>query len=511
MYKKGLAALAVAGMVLSASIMGAKAEADQPVRGGTLNIGYLSDTKTLYPITSSQWTERQTLFLIFDSLINVNPDFSLKPGLAESWSFENDGKRIVLNLRRGVKFHDDTPFNAEAVKWNFDTRLDPETNSTQRSQLAPVIDSVEAVDDHTVAINLKQPYPPLLAQLSDRAGLMVSPTAAQTYGSDAGSHPVGTGPFKFKEWVRGNHISLVRNEDFWEEGLPYLDGVVFNDIPSNVVGVQRMMIGELDYIGQLTAVDTRLAAASDDIALVPAVGGNWHSLQWRWDAAPFDNPKLRQALAHALNRERMNKILWDGKANISDGVTPNGLWWTPKELVQHDYDPEKAKALLAESGVAPGTTLTLAAPSGEPLQRLAELAKEDFESIGLKIQLAPVPMSDYYAKTVAGEIKFTPMRWSQRSDPDGLIQYLFSSKGTANSTGYRNDEVDQWIEEARVTGDTEVRKGLYDKIQYQISADLPYLPIGFSSEFSAIRETAHGFTPMPDLIPRFRYMWKSAQ
>ena len=509
MDKRQIVAFCVAFTTSVSLVTMAKADDPQPVMGGTLKIGYLSDTKTLDPITSAQWTERPTLFLIFDSLVDVNPDFSLKPDLAQSWDFENDGKRIVLHLRQGVKFHDGTPFDADAVKWNFDTRLDPAVGSTQRSQLAPVIASVEKVDDHTVAINLKQPYPPLLAQLADRAGLMASPTAARTYGQDIGSHPVGTGPFKFKEWVRGNHITLVRNDDFWEKGHPYLDGVTFNDIPSNVVGVQRMMIGELDYIGQLSPLDTRLAQANEELKLVPAVGGNWHSLQWRWDRAPFNNAKFREALAHALNRDRMNTILWSGQAQISDGTTPKGLWWTPTDLVHYDYNPETAKALLAESGVQPGTTLTLAAPSGEPLQRLAQLAKEDFEAIGLKVQLAPVPMSEYYAKTVAGEITFTPMRWSQRSDPDGLIQYLFASTGTANSTGYKNPDVDKWIEEARVSADPAVRKALYDKIQHQISADLPYLPIGFSSEYSVIRSNVHGFVPMPDLIPRFRTMWKS--
>jgi peptide/nickel transport system substrate-binding protein len=504
-----MAAFAVASMIMASLVTEVRAEDAQPQQGGTLNIGYLSDTKTLDPITSAQWTERPTLFLIFDSLVDVNPDFTLKPDLAQSWDFQNDGKRIVLHLRQGVKFHDGTPFNADAVKWNLDTRLDPAANSTQRSQLAPVIDNVEKVDDYTVAINLKQPYPPLLAQLADRAGLMASPAAAKTYGQDVGSHPVGTGPFKFKEWVRGNHISLVRNEDFWVKGQPYLDGVNFNDIPSNVVGVQRMTIGELDYIGQLSPLDTRLAKASPDINLVQSVGGNWHSLQWRWDKAPYNNAKFREALAHALNRDRMNTILWAGQAQISDGVTPKGFWWTPTDLVHYDYDPAKAKALLAEAGVQPGTTLTLAAPSGEPLQRLAQLAKEDFEAIGLKVQLAPVPMSEYYAKTVAGEIAFTPMRWSQRSDPDGFIQYLFASDGAANSTGYKNPDVDKWIGEARVTADTDKRKALYDKIQRQISADLPYLPIGFSAEYSVLRKNVHGFTPMPDLIPRFRTIWKS--
>ncbi|MCW2242341.1 ABC transporter substrate-binding protein [Azospirillum canadense] len=512
MLKKGMAAVAAALVFGTVFASGARAADDaQPVQGGTLNVGYLSDTKTLDPIVSQQWTERPILFLMFDSLVDLAPDFSLKPGLAESWTFENGEKRIVLHLRKGVSFHDGTPFDAAAVKWNFDVRLDPAANSSQRSQLASVVTSVDVVDEHTVAINLTQPYPPLLAQLADRAGLMVSPTAAKTWGKDLGSHPVGTGPFKFKDWVRGNHITLVRNEGFWQPGMPHLDGVTFNDIPSNVVGVQRIAIGELDYVGQISPLDTRLAAANPDTALVAATGGNWYSLQWRWDTAPYSNEKFRQAVAHALNRDRINAIVWAGKGQISDGVTPNGLWWTPTDLVHYSYDPAKARALLAESGIAPNTTLTLAAPSGDPLRRLAELIKEDLDAVGLKIQLAPVPQSEYYAKTVAGEIKFTPMRWTQRADPDGLIQYLFASNGAANSTGYKNADVDTWIQEARVTTDAELRKSLYNKIQRQISADLPYVPIGFSSEFSAIRKVAHGFTPMPDLIPRFRSMWKSAK
>lgn len=501
------AALTTALLLLS---IGNSSQAEEPVRGGILKVGFLSDTKTLDPVSSVQWTERQILFLLYDSLINANPDFSLRPGLAQSWSFEDGGKRIILNLRKGVVFHDGTPFNAAAVKWNFDTRMDPARNSSQRAQLASVVSSVEVVDDSTVAINMKLAYPPMLAMLTDRAGLMVSPTAAKASGRDFGGMPVGTGPFKFKQWVRGNHLSLVRNDSYWESGHPYLDGIVFNDIPSNVLGIQRLIVEELDYVGQLAPLDTRLAKQSQDIALVPMVS-NWYSLQWRLDVAPYNNPVFRQALAYALNRERINKILWEGTAQISNGITPKGLWWEPGELSDISYDPAKAKELLAKSGVSPDVTLNLAAPSGEIMRRLAELAKEDFEAIGVKVQLVPVPQGEFYPKTVSGEIKFTPMRWAQRSDPDGFIQFVFATKGAANSTGYSNPQVDEWIAQARGTADLAVRKSLYDKIQMQISLDLPYLPIGFGSEYIAMRSLVHGFIPMPDLIPRFRDMWKTSK
>ncbi|WP_407496699.1 ABC transporter substrate-binding protein [Pseudooceanicola sp. MF1-13] len=502
---------AVSGFVLAAGVAtGALAQSDTPAQGGTLNVGFISDLKTMNPLQSTQWTERQILFLVFDKLVELNPDFSLKPGLAKSWDFENDGKRVVLHLETGVTFHDGTPFNAEAVKWNLETRLNPDAGSSQRRQLEGVIESVEVVDDATVAINLVNPYPPLLSLFADRAGLMASPAAAEKYGEDVGSYPVGTGPFKMDEWTRGATLSLSRNEDFWRDGQPYLDTVTFHDIPSNVVGIQRMMIGELDYIGHITPLDSKLAQASPDIELVPSAGGQWYSLQWKWDAEPFNNPDLRRAIAHAINRDRINEIMWEGNGEISDGFTPAGLWWTPGELEHYEYDPEKSKQILADAGLS-GASLQLAAPSGDALRRIAELAHEDLQAVGLNVELAPVPQSEYYSKTVSGEIRFTPMRWTQRSDPDGLIQYLFASDGTANSTKYANAEVDKLIYEARVMTDQAGRKALYDQAQMQISKDLPYMPIGFASEFSAMRTDVEGYTPMPDLIPRFRTFWKDAE
>lgn len=502
---------AVSGLVLAAGLStGAMAQSSEPVSGGTLNVGFISDLRTMNPLQSTQWTERQILFLMFDRLVDLNPDFSLKPGLAESWDFEEEGKRVILHLQTGVTFHDGTPFNAEAVKWNLDTRLDPDAGSSQRRQLEGVIESVEVIDDATVAINLTAPYPPLLSLFADRAGLMASPAAAEKWGEDIGSHPVGTGPFKLDEWDRGASLTVTKNEDFWQDGMPYLDQVTFHDIPSNVVGIQRMTIGELDYIGHLTPLDSKLAEASPDIELVPSATGQWYSLQWKWDSEPYNNPELRRAVAHALNRDRINQILWEGQGNISDGFTPEGLWWTPTDLAHYEYDPEKARQILADAGLE-GTKLQLAAPSGDALRRFAELAHEDLNAVGLDVELAPVPQSEYYAKTVSGEIRFTPMRWTQRADPDGLIQYLFASDGTANSSKYNNAQVDEWIYEARVLSDQDQRVELYNKVQRQISEDLPYMPIGFASESSALRSDVEGYTPMPDLIPRFRFFWKDAE
>ncbi len=482
--------------------------AASPTHGGTLRVGFVDDTRTLDPVHSITWSERQILFLLYNSLIQIGPDFSLRPGLATSWSFENGNKRVILHLRHGVKFQDGTNFDADAVKWNLEWRMQPNTDSPERNRLT-VIKSIDVVDPYTVALNLKSPFSPLLATLTGRAGLMVSPTAVRKYGRDFGSHPVGTGPFVLKQWVRGNHIMLDRNPGFWQSGQPYLDHISFNDIPSAAIGIQRLVTGELDLIPDLTPQDTRLLQRNRQIKLVRLPFGRWFALQCHVNQPPFNNLKLRQAIAHAIDRKQINTILWSGRGAIANSEAPPGLWWSPPASDIDAYNPALAKKLLAESGVAPGTELTLAAPSDNTLRLLAQLVQENIEAIGLRVRLEPIAQSDWYARVMDQSINFTPIRWAERADPDGLIQFLFDSKGAANSTNYRNPEVDQLVAQAEQLADPTQRKPLYDRIHAIVAHDLPYVPLAFSSGYVAMNQKVHGFVPMPDLIPRYRGLWKA--
>ncbi|TXH38977.1 MAG: peptide ABC transporter substrate-binding protein [Rhodospirillaceae bacterium] len=503
---RGLALGAICCAMALGSLSASAEESATPKKGGTLTVGTQSDAQTLDPIASVQWSERQILFLVFDSLVTLAPDFSIHPLLAESWDVSPDGKRITLHLRKGVKFHDGTDFDADAVKWNFDHRLDPATGSAQRKQLA-VIDSVEVVDKSTVTLNLKEAFPPLMAALADRAGLMESPAAAQKYGKDIGSHPVGTGPFVFKEWVRGNHVTVDRNEQYWQEGHPYLDHVVFTDIANTTVGLQRLVTGEIDFVAELQPRDIQLVQDNPDIKLDPIKNGQWYSLQWHWNEPPFNNAKLRQAIAYAIDRNRINAILWNGQATIANGPSAPGLWWSPSDK-PYEYNPEKAKQLLAEAGIKPGTKITLSDPSNNILRQYDQLVKEQLDAIGLDVQLQPVDYDQYYQLTLDRKINFVPMTWTQRADPDGLLHILFHSKGTANSTGYSNPEVDKLLDQARLISDTAKRKELYDQVHKILAEDLPYVSIVFSAEYAAMGKGVQGFTWIPDLIPRFRDMWK---
>ncbi len=497
----------LAGMGVAA--LGAAARAQTPRAGGTLNVGFDDDAKTLNPALSVQWSERQVLFCIFDSLLAIGSDFSIKPAVARSWQTEKDGLRYVFALQEGIAFHDGTPLDAAAVKWNIDHRLDPATGSPQRSLLGPVIDSVEVLGPASLAINLKAPHPALLADLADRSGLLLSPTAAAKYGPDFARNPVGSGPFVFKSWTQGQSIVLDRNPAFWDKGQPYLDGIVFRDIPNHVIGLQRMTVGEIDCITNLSPDDLRQVDGNDAIATERAKVGRWYSLQYQVDKPPFDNAKLRQAIAYALDRDRINQLTMRGRATIANGPTPPGLWWSSPDTVVYDHDPDKARALLKEGGIAPGTTLTLSVSSDLVLRKIDQLVAEQLGAVGLTVQLQPVSEAESYARVVQRAINFTPMSWTQRADPDGLLYILFDSKGFANSTGYHNPEVDRLLEQARVLTDESARRPLYAQVKTLIQQDLPYISLFFAAEYAAYGKAVHGFVWPPDQVPRYRGVWKA--
>lgn len=501
------AAVIGAGALAVAAPLPAEAQGT-PRRGGTLQIATQNDSKTLDPTFSFQWAERQILFLIYNTLLATDLDFSLKPELATSWTAENEGRRYVLQLRQGVMFHDGTPFDAAAVKWNLDRRLDETINSTQRSQLRPIIDNVEILGPHSVAINMKSPYPPLLAALADRAGFMISPTAAKKYGEDFGRNPVGTGAFVFKEWKQGVSVALDRNPAYWETGLPYWDRVVFNDVATLNLGLQRLMVGEADYLDGLSADELRQVERNDKLRVEKAKIGRWYTLQFQVDKPPFNDVRLRKAIAYGLDRERINAITMGGRATLANGPIPNGVWWSAPDGVVYTHQPEKARALLAEAGIAPGTKLALSSPDNSVLRKLDQLVAEQLAAVGLEVRLEPVAQSEWYARVVQKAINFTPMRWSQLADPDSVLYVLLDSKGYANTTGYKNAEVDRMLEEARQTLDQDRRKTLYAAVKAQVMEDLPYIPLYYSAEYAALAKTVQGFAWNPDQIPRFRNTWR---
>ncbi|MCW3474743.1 ABC transporter substrate-binding protein [Limobrevibacterium gyesilva] len=485
--------------------------ADKPQYGGTLTVALQNDAKSLDPTFQINFSERQPLYLIFNTLVGLAPDFTILPELAERWETSGDGRRLVLHLRGGVKFQDGTPFNAGAAKWNLDRRMDAKVNSPSRLPLLELISSIEAPDDNTLVLNLKGPAPSLLGMLAQREGFMISPQSAEKYGDAVGQNPVGTGPFVFKEWSPGARIVVEKNPNYWEGGKPYLDRIVFVLTSNSAVGIPRLITRELDFVGALSPLDIRPLEKQSGIKLAQSPGSRWLALQMRVDRPPFDNLKLRQAMAHAIDRQRLINIVMDGKATIADGFTPPGLWWFDPALRSYPYDPAKAKALLAEIGPMPGLELALSTQPVALYQQISQLAQEQLKAIGLTVKLQPVSVSDWYPQLIQGAINFLPIRWTQRPDPDGLFTYLFHGKSAANTSRYVNPEVDSLLDKARGLSDQSERARLYREAQALMTHDLPYIPLFFSIEFAAMRDNVRNFTWVADEIPRFREVWKAAQ
>lgn len=486
---------------------GAAAAEEQPRHGGTLHVAMQNDAKSLDPTFQINFSERQPLYLIYNNLVGLAPDFSIVPELAESWDYSDDGKTLVMHLREGVKFHDGTPFDAGVAKWNLERRMDEAVGSPSRSLMQSLISSVEAPDARTLEIRLKGPAPSLLGMLGQREGFMISPAAVEKHGESFGQHPVGTGPFVFKEWTPGSQIVVEKNPDYWEEGKPYLDSVVFMLTANPVVGVPRLITGEIDLVTALSPIDIRPLAGRDNIELVPSPGSRWLALQMRVDRPPFDNLKLRQAMAHAIDRQRLVDIVMDGKAPIADGFTPPGLWWFNPDLKSYAYDPEKAKALVKELGAQADAVLPLSVQPVSLYQQISQLVQEQLTAVGLHVEIQPVSTSDWYPQLIKGAISFLPIRWTQRPDPDGLLTYLFHSEGAANTSHYKNENVDRLLDQARGMSDPKKRAGLYREAQTYMVHDLPYIPLFFSIEFAAMQDKVRNFVWVADEIPRFRDVW----
>lgn len=496
--------------VVAGCLLAQSAQAQTPVRGGTLNVGMFQDMKTLDPVRSNDLSERDVLYLLYNTLFRLDTDFSVKPELVQSWTFQEDGLKVTFKLQPGVKFQDGTSFDAEAVKSSLGRRLNPAEKSPQQKILDDVIKAMTVVDPLTVVIDLKIPAPGLLGALAQREGFIESPTAAKKFGDDFGSNPVGSGPFIFKEWIRGNQIVVERNPNYWEQGKPYLDKIVLQNIAGSVVGVQRLRTGEIDLIPAMTVQDVLPLRALTDIKLDEAPANRWYSLQFQVDKPPFDNLKLRQAIAHAIDRKKLVDIIMLGKAPISDSPTPAGLWWHSPEVKSYEYNPDKARALLKEAGYPNGFQTTLSAPQRTPDSQISEVVQDQLKAVGINVTLEPASTGEFYQRVFRRAINFTPMNWTQRPDADGLFRFLLYTKEGANTTGYSNPEVDTLMDKARALTDINARKPLYTKMQQIVTSELPYVPLFFAIQYMARRSNVEGHKWIPDQIPRYRDIWKTA-
>ena len=366
------------------------ASAGAPKKGGTLRVALTVDVTLLDPLMSGSKLDRQVYHNLYDPLLVLDEKLGIQPNLAESWQTP-DPKTLILKLRQGVKFHDGTDFNAEAARINFD-RMANDPKSVRKGEVANIA-STEAVDPLTLKINLKQPDASLLATLTDRAGMMVSPAAIQKLGADLqhDATGAGTGPFQFVEWIPDDHLLLKRNDAYWnKDGGPYLDQIRYRAIPDDTVKLQSLQGGELDALDYLAPRTVPIAKADSNLVVidVPSLAAFWYMLNTT--KPPFDNKALRQAVTYALDIDAIVKGVYLGVGVPANGPISPSSWAYDDTIKSVKRDLAKAKAMLAEGGQPNGFEFTFTIVNTPFGVQEAEVVKAQLAEAGITANVQPV-------------------------------------------------------------------------------------------------------------------------
>src|SRR5216117_129437 len=414
--------------------------ADAPKKGGTLRVAFYIEAATMDPHLSGSKIDRQVYHNIYEPLVTLDVRLGIKPGLAESWS-QPDPKTLVFKLRRGVKFHDGTDFNAESAKFNFN-RMKTEAKSLRKGEVAN-IDSVDVVDATTIKINLKKPDASLLATLTDRAGMMVSPKVVQERGAglERDARGAGTGPFEFVEWVKDSHLVIKRHDNYWNKaGGPYLDRVRYRPIPDDVVKIQSLQAGEIDVMDYVQPRDVTAVKADKNVVVVDVPSLAAFSYQLNHGRPPFNVRALRQAVAYAMDLEQIVKGVWLNVGYPANGPIPPTSWAYDRTIAPIKRDLARVKAKLAEGGQPNGFTFTMTTNNIPINVQEAEVIQAQLREAGITMKIKLVDSATLLSDGNNKNFEMISYQWSGRPDPDGnTYQFYKTTPGTSlNWSGISN-------------------------------------------------------------------------
>ncbi|AKB34061.1 Dipeptide-binding ABC transporter, periplasmic substrate-binding component [Methanosarcina siciliae HI350] len=444
---------------------------------------------------------------IYETLFAYDADMNLVPELAESYESLND-TAWQINLRLGVKFHDGTPFNAEAVIFSINRVLDPD--NTRHTEY-DFIESVSAKNDTTVIIRTKEPYAPTIASLSDPLLSIVSPEA-----EDLTHKPVGTGPFKFKNYKEGLRLSVLRNEDYWG-GDVKLESATIDYVSDPLTRSLKLQADDCDLVRGIPATESEIINENPDLEVLSKETLRLCFMYVNANKEPLDDLRVRQALNYAINRDQVVSAALEGEGVPATGVFPSTLPWSSNEKLEgYDYSSEKAKELLSETGITDTDGDGWLEYEGEPfeltirtyekraeLKPTAEVIASQFEKIGIKTEVIVLETGALSADTSDGNYDLSLYAWgvAPAGDPDYFLSYHFESSGEqAGWTGYSNSEVDEWIKEARESTSQEERQEYYDLVQAQVLEDSPEIFVFYYTELDGINKRVKGYEIYPNEI-----------
>ncbi|HET6630695.1 MAG TPA: ABC transporter substrate-binding protein [Woeseiaceae bacterium] len=512
--RRFIARFGLAGLLIA--LVAACAPDSAGVPQDVLVVGQVAEPQSLDPATVTAVNDFRILVNLYEGLVRYAPDsLEVEPAIAESWTISEDGRIYTFTLRKGLTFHDGTPVDAAAVKFNFDRMLDEnhpmheETGPFPLAFFFDAIEKTEALDDHTVRFTLTQPYAPFLSNLAYPPGMIVSPAAVRKYGARFGRNPVGSGPFAFTAWE--SNVKVVLHEfDGYREPTNSARVLVFRPITDGNARVAAMLSGELDLMVEVPPDSLALFENKPaEFTVHEQVGPHVWFLILNMRREPFSDPRMRQAVNLAVNKQAIVDNVLQGTATVAAGPTPEAFGWAHNDALEPwPYDPEKAKALIGAAGYDGEPLMFYVAEGGSGMLQpvaMATAIQADLAKVGIPTVIETYEWNTYLSRVNAGldEADMAEMAW-MTNNPDTL-PYLtlrtgaFPDQGGFNSGYYSNPKVDELIERARTATDRGLRAALYKQMQQIVHDDAPWLFVANWKQHAVTAADVRGF----DLHPSF--------
>jgi len=491
-------------LVLLAAALLASLALAQPTMGGVLRVGMQTDPVGLDPHITNATSTRNMLENVYDTLVMFDSSLQIVPGLAESWTASDDGLTWTFTLREGVTFHDGTPLTASDVVFSIQRIGDPAIASPRGDDFA-VVEEISAPDDRTVVMNLSEPFSPLLSKLAHSLNVVVSQAAVERYG-DLQENVIGTGPFRFAEYLPQTRMILERNDSFWGtddagNALPYLDGIEFVFYPDPTARTTAIATGNVDFIEYVPAADVDVLRADQDVAIVGGLSANFRSIYFNVQRAPFDDVNVRRAMSYAIDEQAVVDLALFGTGGVpATGTTiPSSNYYGVSDSPYVGRDVEAATAALAASGYPDGFEYDLYVTSTYDFLRTpAEVIQSNLADIGITTNIVSEDWSIYLPKALEGDFQATILGESGQSDPDDFLFNVFYTDNGGNLGNYSNLELDALLEEGRQVSDQDQRRAIYAEAQEIILDQAPHVFLFHSSQFEALLQDVRGFEHFPN-------------
>jgi peptide/nickel transport system substrate-binding protein len=471
----------------------------------TLRIGLAEDPDILDPTMARTYVGRIVFASFCDKLFDIDEKLDIVPQLALSHETSADGKEVTIKLRPGVKFQDGEPFNAEAAKFSLDRHM-TFPGSFRKPELA-ALDHVDVVDPLTIKLVLKSPFSPLIAQLADRAGMMVSPKAAKEEGDKFGLHPVCAGPYKFVERVQQDRIVFEKFTDYWNKDNVHIDRIIYLPLVDATVRLANLKSGGLDLIERLLATDIKEVQSDPKLKLAGAIELGYQGITLNIGKDKAKGPlsqsaKVRQALDLSIDREAINQVVFNGE------FKPGNQWVNPdhphyqKDFPVRGRDVARAKALLKEAGVTTPVSVDFMVPKGAETEAVAQVVQSMAAEAGFDMKIRVTEFATSLKQAEAGEYQAFMLAWSGRVDPDGNSYVFLKSNAPQNYSAWSNPEADKALDGARLVTDPAQRKAAYKTLTKLVLDEEPILYIYHRRILIAHTTRLEGYKQMPDGLVR---------